>query len=228
MGHDHDTDGTNRHRARRRRAGAAIVGLAALALLATACGGGSKSPGVASAGGTTTATASASGPSGPSGSTTTAQPASSPGSSSSSGPTNPSVPGSSGEVSQSQQLQFAQCMRSHGVLDFPDPSPSRGFLSAISASGINTHSSTFQAALQACKKYNPDGNMAPAQSAAENTRALQFSQCMRSHGVPNFPDPSTGPVGEQVIDLRRTGIDLSSPTFQAASEACQKIVPGSK
>jgi hypothetical protein len=46
--------------------------------------------------------------------------------------------------------------------------------------------------------------------------------------VPNFPDPSTGPVGEQVIDLRRTGIDLSSPTFQAASEACQKIVPGSK
>jgi hypothetical protein len=51
---------------------------------------------------------------------------------------------------------------------------------------------------------------------------------MRSHGVPNFPDPSTGPVGEQVIDLRRTGIDLSSPTFQAASEACQKIVPGSK
>ena len=44
--------------------------------------------------------------------------------------------------------------------------------------------------------------------------------------VPNFPDPSTGPVGEQVIDLRRTGIDLSSPTFKAAREACQKIVPG--
>jgi hypothetical protein len=125
-------------------------------------------------------------------------------------------------VSQSQQLQFAQCVRSHGVLDFPDPSPSRGFLSAISASDINTHSPTFQAALQACKKYNPDGNMAPAQSAAENTKALQFSQCMRSHGVPNFPDPSTGPVGEQVIDLRLAGIDLSSPTFQAASEAARR------
>ncbi|HUC14049.1 MAG TPA: hypothetical protein VMS00_06320 [Acidimicrobiales bacterium] len=131
-------------------------------------------------------------------------------------------------MSQSQQLQFAHCMRAQGVLNFPDPSPSRGFLSAISASGVNTRSPTFQAALQACKKYTPEGNMTPAQSAAENTKGLQLSQCMRSHGVPNFPDPSTGPVGEQVIDLRRTGIDLSSSTFKAASEACQKIVPGSK
>jgi hypothetical protein len=119
-------------------------------------------------------------------------------------------------------------MRSHGALDFPDPSAGGGVLSAISASGINTRSPTFQAALQACKKYTPDANATPAQSAAENTKALKLSQCMRSHGEPNFPDPSTGPLGEQVIDLRSKGIDTSSPTFQAASEACQKIVRGSK
>jgi hypothetical protein len=119
-------------------------------------------------------------------------------------------------------------MRSHGVPDFPDPSPSHGFLNAISASGINTHSPTFQTALQACKKYNPAGDMTPAQSAAENTKGLEFSQCMRSRGVPNFPDPSTGPMGEPVIDLRGKGIDPSSPTFQVASEACQKIFPGTK
>jgi hypothetical protein len=119
-------------------------------------------------------------------------------------------------------------MRSHGVTGFPDPRPGDGLLNAISTSGINTHSPTFQAALQTCKKYNPAGNMTPAQSAAENTKALEVSQCMRTHGVPNYPDPSTGPVGEQVIDMRGKGIDPSSPTFQAASEACQKIVPGSK
>jgi hypothetical protein len=119
-------------------------------------------------------------------------------------------------------------MRSHGALDFPDPKAGGGVLSAISASGIDTHAPTFQAALQACKKYTPGGNLTPAQSAAENAKALELSQCMRSHGEPNFPDPSTGPLGEQVIDLRRTGIDLNSPAFQAASEACQKIVPGSK
>jgi hypothetical protein len=131
-------------------------------------------------------------------------------------------------VSQSLQLLFAQCMRSHGLTDFPDPSPSGGLLNSISASDINTHSPTFDAALQACKEYNPARAITPAQSAAENTEGLEFSQCMRTHEVPNFPDPSPGPFGEQVIDLRGKGIDPSSPTFQAASEACQKIVPGSK
>ena len=46
--------------------------------------------------------------------------------------------------------------------------------------------------------------------------------------VPSYPDPSTGPAGEQVMDLRGLGIDLNSPTFQAANKACQKIIPGSK
>jgi hypothetical protein len=224
MDHDHGTDSTIRPRACRQRAGAAMVGLVAAALLATACGASSKSPEVAGVGAPTTATA-----------VPTARPAPSPAPSASSGSTTTTVapsgssgPGSSEEASQSLHLQFAQCMRSHGVTGFPDPSPGGGLLNAVAASGINTRSPTFLAALQTCKKYNPAGNMTPAQSAAENTKALEASQCMRSHGVPNYPDPSTGPLGEQVIDLRGKGIDLSSPTFQAASAACQKIVPGSK
>ncbi len=223
--HDRETDEMNRQPVRRRRAGPTTVGLAAVALIAAACGGAPKIPGVASAGGTTMARAAASGSSGSPGSTTTARRAPSPGPSSSSGS---SGQGSSKEASQSLQLRFAQCMRSHRVPAFPDPSAGGGFLNAISASGINTHSPTFEAALHACKKYNPAADMTPAQGAAENTKGLEFSQCMRTHGVPNYPDPSTGPVGEQVIDLRGKGIDLGSPTFHAANEACQKIVPGSK
>jgi hypothetical protein len=140
----------------------------------------------------------------------------------------PSGSNASGETSQSQQLQLAQCMRSHGVPNFPDPSPGGGQLNAISAAGINTQSPTYQAALQACKKYTPAGNITPAQSAAENAKGLEFSQCMRSHGVPNFPDPITGPTGGQAINMSGTGIDQNSPTYQAANSACQKIVPGSK
>jgi hypothetical protein len=137
-------------------------------------------------------------------------------------------PGSTGEPSQSEQLELAQCMRSHGVANFPDPSPEGGFLRALSAAGIDTHSPSYQRALHACKRYNPTEDMTPAQSAAEMAKALELSECMRSHGVLNFPDPSTGPVGEQVIDLRGRDIDVNSPTFQAASKACQKVVPGSK
>jgi hypothetical protein len=134
----------------------------------------------------------------------------------------------SGATSQSQELQLAQCMRSHGVPNFPDPSPGGGQLNAISAAGINTQSPTYQAALQACKNYTPAANVTPAQSAAENAKGLEFSQCMRSHGVPNFPDPITGPTGGQAIKMSGTGIDQNSPTYQAANSACQKIVPGSK
>jgi hypothetical protein len=179
----------------------ALVGVVAtMGLLVAACGGGATNPGAASAGTTTTTT------------TVVA----------------PSGSNASGETSQSQQLQLAQCMRSHGVPNFPDPSPGGGQLNAISAAGINTQSPTYQAALQACKKYTPAGNITPAQSAAENAKGLEFSQCMRSHGVPNFPDPITGPTGGQAINMSGTGIDQNSPTYQAANSACQKIVPGSK
>jgi len=119
-------------------------------------------------------------------------------------------------------------MRSNGVPNFPDPSASGGSLNAIAAAGINTQSPTYQTAFQACKKYTPAGNMTPAQSAAENAKGLELSRCMRSHGVPNFPDPIIGPTGGQAINLKSEHIDPRSPTFQAAMAACQKLIPGSK
>lgn len=136
--------------------------------------------------------------------------------------------GSSGQSNQSEKLQFSQCMRSNGVPSFPDPGPGGLFLNAISAAGVDTHSPSYQAALQACKKFNPAANLSPAQSAAQSAQGLEFSHCMRSHGVPNFPDPTTGPTGEPVIDLRGLEIDTNGPTFQAAHQACQKVVPGAK
>jgi hypothetical protein len=51
-------------------------------------------------------------------------------------------------------------------------------------------------------------------------RALKFSECMRSHGVPSFPDPSGG--GHTRIGGPGSGIDLDSPQFKAAQKACQK------
>lgn len=193
----------NRRRRQRRRVGSGLalpVVLLAVGLLAAACGGGTKAPGAASAARTSTTAA----------------------------PSSSSVSGSSGQSSQAEQLRFSQCMRTEGVSNFPDPPANGAFLNAISAAGIDTQSPTYQTALQACKKYTPAGNLSPAQSAAQNAKGLEFSQCMRSHGVPNYPDPSTGPAGEQVINLHGTGIDPSSPTYQAASQACQKIVPSFK
>ena len=55
-----------------------------------------------------------------------------------------------------------------------------------------------------------------------------FSSCMRSHGVPNFPDPkvSGGAIG--LTMSRSSGINPRSPQFQAAQRTCQKDMPGPK
>ena len=54
-------------------------------------------------------------------------------------------------------------------------------------------------------------------------KALKFSDCMRSNGITNFPDPTSG-GGIQIGS--NSGIDPQSPQFQAARKACQKYFPG--
>jgi hypothetical protein len=50
---------------------------------------------------------------------------------------------------------------------------------------------------------------------------LAFSACMRSHGVPAFPDPSPGGG----INLG-SGLNPFSPAFKAAQASCHKLLPG--
>jgi len=53
---------------------------------------------------------------------------------------------------------------------------------------------------------------------------LKYSQCMRAHGVPKFPDP--GPNGQlRIAAGPGTGIDPQSPTFKAAQQACKSLEP---
>ena len=52
-----------------------------------------------------------------------------------------------------------------------------------------------------------------------------MSRCMRSHGVPNFPDPKfqTGPSGGVGVRIGGAGLDPNSPAFQAAQKDCGSI-----
>ncbi len=52
--------------------------------------------------------------------------------------------------------------------------------------------------------------------------ASTYAACMRSHGVPNFPDPNGKGAFEYTPG---SGIDPSSPKFQAASKACASLIP---
>jgi hypothetical protein len=185
-----------------------------LGLAGAACGGNSPSPSVAGSGGTTTSASSSLSP--PSGSRGTSS-----GSGGKGGSGGSLTMGGGGAAAM---RRFASCMRSHGVPNFPDPSAD----GTITFSGLNPQSPTFERAQRACQKYTPDGGKAPspAQQARAQAAALAFSACMRSHGVPKFPDPQFSAGRASLRIGRSSGIDPNSPKFQAAQKACQKNLPG--
>ncbi len=59
-------------------------------------------------------------------------------------------------------------------------------------------------------------------TASSSPSAVAYSACMRSHGVPNFPDPtSNGQIPK--ADPQQLGV--SSSQLQAAEQACQHLFP---
>lgn len=136
------------------------------------------------------------------------------------------TPGSSASAGP---LALARCMRAHGITDFPDPNANGGYdLSGVG--DLNPGNSTYQAAAQACRSLGraPGGKSGPTLSPQQRASMLKFAECMRRHGITNFPDPnSNGDIGLPA------SVDRHSSQFQAADKACKQyfvggLAPGSK
>ena len=121
-----------------------------------------------------------------------------------------------GSAIQNVRLAVAQCMRSHGVSAFPDPSAS-GF-SHTSAGSLGVSNTVYQAALDACRHLVPNSYASSGTAQQVLSQVLTFSKCMRSHGVPNFPDPDS--TGLQVPP----GM-TQSHQFQTAYGSCESLLP---
>ncbi len=135
----------------------------------------------------------------------------------------------SGSGATSSMLAFSKCMRASGVPNFPDLSNHGMRIEAsgqtISVNDVAVNAPAFSAARRKCQQYMPHSDASPAQTAQQRRRGLEFAWCMRSHGVPNFPDPKviTGPGGNQEAYL--PGINPQSPAFQAGAKACGGFGP---
>jgi hypothetical protein len=55
------------------------------------------------------------------------------------------------------------------------------------------------------------------------TSFLAFSKCMRSHGVPDFPDPSAGGGIKIAVG---SNVNFASPAFKTAQSECRSRLPG--
>ena len=126
-------------------------------------------------------------------------------------------------------LAFSRCMRSHGVPNYPDPNSS-GASPKVSRQELS--SPQFQAAQSACQYLLPAGTddmFPPGEVQQLLIGMLRFSRCMRSHGVPNWPDPTTDFEGRPEFPLSHVpGTDRNywhSPRITHAGNECQQLLP---
>jgi hypothetical protein len=118
----------------------------------------------------------------------------------------------------SPAVSFSRCMRSHGVPDFPDPA-SRGGVPKVTPQQAGVSNSRFQLAQRACAPL-----LQPAQAQVPQimTGLLNFARCMRSHGIPDWPDPSTDRRGQPVFNI--SGIDPDSPRVSNTADECTHLL----
>lgn len=151
-------------------------------------------------------------------------------------------------------LKMAQCMRANGVPSFPDPgSGGNGAPTAIKGGpngtvtigGVSVTQTALQAAFRKCRKEVPQGPPISASQVAKLRQgALKMAECMRAHGVPNFPDPqvSTGPGGHGVriaVGVGPNGaggntagqgnnsqgqVNPQAPAFKSAQKICMPLI----
>jgi hypothetical protein len=113
-------------------------------------------------------------------------------------------------------VAYAHCMRSHGVSNFPDPMA--GGQVAL-PTGLDPKSPQYEKAAVACRSIAPNG-ATQQHFTPPMAQLLQFSECMRSHGITKFPDPSN--TGRLSLP---DGVSPNSPQFKSAQAACAKYQP---
>lgn len=132
---------------------------------------------------------------------------------------------SAGAVNAANGVRFAQCMRSNGVPNFPDPGPSGQLTidSVANGSGVDPNSAAFQQALSACRTLEPAGFTGTARSAQQQQAALQFAQCVRSNGVADFPDPTPDSPLVDTTRIPSASTASGKSALRAAMQKCSSL-----
>jgi hypothetical protein len=150
------------------------------------------------------------------------------------------APAAAGSATSSSAVAYSHCMRSHGLPNFPDP-PSSGLVPKADPQELGVSSSQLQAAQRACQHLYPtnggalgaslrqceetgDCPQAMVQRVVNDMRLL--ARCMRSHGVPNWPDPTVDSEGRPDFNLLHVhGFDPNSQQIDNKMQECGHVMP---
>jgi hypothetical protein len=152
--------------------------------------------------------------------------------------------GGSPSAGSGSAVAYSACMRAHGVSNYPDPNSS-GILPKTDAQALGVAISRYQASQSACQAMLPDsasesfdnqvrqcylaGACPPALVQQMMTHGRTIARCTRSHGIPNWPDPTLDSQGRPFFDLSSQGISRSeshSPEYEAKEGLCSRLAGG--
>jgi hypothetical protein len=149
----------------------------------------------------------------------------------------PTGPSASASTDRHQLLalgqEWVQCLRVKGLTRMPDAELSQeGYLQFPAADGYNWKEdlSKHESIIKACKpiedRYPANAFRPKDQVSADDLRKLAaYAKCVRTHGVPDFPDPNA--AGE--FDVSGTSLANGIPgrLRDQADAACHQVWDGS-
>jgi hypothetical protein len=114
-------------------------------------------------------------------------------------------------------MAIVNCYRAHGDPSFPDPvyDPSDGRWHFAVSPGSAPASTQ-----QACQHLFPTDNASPPVPQAQFQALVRLAECLRQHGLPNWPDPS--PDGAFPLP---PSLQTKPPAYARAAGACQRLWP---
>jgi hypothetical protein len=151
--------------------------------------------------------------------------------------TGPGGSPNAGGSASSQMVAYSQCMRSKGVPNYPDPA--NGVLPKVTAQSLGVSSSQLQTAQGACQHLLPTtggsltasslqqcylADVCPQALVQQGMNAgREFARCMRSHGVPNWPDPTIDSEGRPLFNINVPR--PAPPQVSNAISECERLEP---
>jgi hypothetical protein len=130
-------------------------------------------------------------------------------------------------TARDKAVKFAECIRAHGVSDFPDPNAKNDF-----EYGVSVTPAVWKQATTACKDLQPPGTLSAKRTPKQQSASLRFAQCIRDNGVKDFPDPVNG---EPVINTykipssnRPGGMTILNAAVQKCRSALGEAVGGQR
>jgi hypothetical protein len=125
-------------------------------------------------------------------------------------------------TAQEKAVKFAECMRANGVPHFPDPD-SKGEVNF----GVDVSREVWLKAVDACKALKPPGALSSKRTPKEQSASLRFAQCVRDHGVKDFPDPVNGEPLIDTYKIPSSNKPGGMTILNAATNKCGGIVKSS-